>query len=237
MDEEFTFNNQEEVEAHFRSTHLPNAVEEVQTHSLSGTAAKELCDPRNLAEFLRDQWHRQKHFPMQVSTHLSKIFSGMGLQFFKKDKKVTHVSVAKPNYLDVEVEPVSDGIRKVIQLIEATPNCTRRQILENLGGLEHVEPKEGEDPPPMPEQTEKQKQLISDIHWLIHQGHVLEFSNGIIETAKKSRKQAEAQTEAKAEDKEISKVEEAADEKSAVISQAVKPALKMEETATKEPKE
>ena len=237
VDEGLTFNNQEEVEAHFRSTHLANAVEEVQTHSLSGAAAKELRDPRALAEYLRDQWHRQKHFPMQVATHLSKIFSGMGLQFFKKDKKVTHVSVAKPNYLDVEVEPVSDGIRKVIQLIEATPNCTRRQILENLGGLEHVEPKEGEDPPPMPEQTEKQKQLISDIHWLIHQGHVLEFSNGIIETAKKSRKQAEAQTEAKAEDKEISKVEESASEKSAVISQAVKPALKMEETATKEPKE
>jgi hypothetical protein len=237
VDEVLTFNNQEEVEAHFGSTHLADAVEEVQTHSLSGTAAKELRDPRALAEYMRDQWHRQKHFPMQVATHLSKIFSGMGLQFFKKDKKVTHVSVAKPNYLDVEVEPVSDGIRKVIQLIEATPNCTRRQILENLGGLEHVEPKEGEDPPPMPEQTEKQKQLISDIHWLIHQGHVLEFSNGIIETAKKPRKQAEAETGAKTEDKEISKVEEAADEKSAVISQAVKPALKIEETATKEPKE
>ena len=97
------------------------------------------------------------------------IFSGMGLQFFKKDKKVTHVSVAKPNFLDVEVEPVSDGIRKVIQFIEVTPNCTRRHILENLGGLAHVEPKEGENPPPMAEQTEEQKQLISDIHWLIHQ--------------------------------------------------------------------
>ncbi len=65
----------------------------------------------------------------------------------------------------------------------------------------------------------------------------MEFSNGIIETAKKPRKQAEAETGAKAEDKEISKLEEAANEKSAVISQAVKPALKMEEIATKEPKE
>ena len=129
VDEGLSFNNQEEVEAHFRSTHLASAVVEVQTHSLSGPVAKELRDPRALADYLRDQWHRQKHFPMQVATHLSKIFSGMGLQFFKKDKKVTHVSVAKPNYLDVEVEPVSDGIRKVIQLIEATPNCTRRQIL------------------------------------------------------------------------------------------------------------
>jgi hypothetical protein len=34
---------------------------------------------------------------------------------------------------------------------------------------------------PTPEQTV----LIADLHWLIHQGHVLEFSDGEIETAKK----------------------------------------------------
>ncbi len=234
VDEELTFNNQEEVEAHFRLSHLASAVEEVQTHSLSGTVAKELRDPRNLAEFLRDQWHRQKHFPMQVATHLSKIFSGMGLQFFKKDKKVTHVSVAKPHYLDVEVEPVSGGIKKVIQFIEATSDCTRRQILENLGGLEHVEPKEGENPPPLPEQTEEQKQLISDIHWLIHQGHVLEFSNGIIETAKKPRKQAEAKPGAKEDVKEDLEEESTSHEKAALKHQESESTEAVEETVVEE---
>src|SRR5439155_2439614 len=34
---------------------------------------------------------------------------------------------------------------------------------------------------PTPEQTA----VIADLHWLIHQGHVLEFANGRIETAKK----------------------------------------------------
>ena len=202
VDEEMTFSNREEVETHFLETHLVNAVEEVEMYSVSGTVARELKEPGILVEFMRDQWHRQKHFPMQVATHLSKIFSSMGLQFFKKDKKVTHVAVAKPNYLDVEAEPVSEGVKKVIQFIESTTDCTRRQILENLGELEHVEPKEGEKPPSMPDQTEEQKQLIADIHWLIHQGHVLEFSNGIIETAKKSRKQAESESVPKAETEE-----------------------------------
>ena len=42
---------------------------------------------------------------------------------------------------------------------------------------------------PAPARPQKeQKQLTSDLHWLIHQGHVLEFSNGIIETAKKPKK-------------------------------------------------
>ena len=84
--------------------------------------------------------------------------------------------------------------------------------------MPHVEFKEGEDPPPAPEKTEEQKQLISDLHWLIHQGHVLEFSNGIIETAKKPRKQAEAEAAAKesveatATDNQATVAEKAAEE-------------------------
>ena len=193
-EEEAIFTKRDAVEAHFRAQHLAEAVEEVAVCEISGENAKAMQNPRTLAEFLKDQWHKQKHFPMQLSTHLSKQFSKLGLQFFKKDKKVTHVSVARPNFLDVETEPVSEGVKKIMQFIDATEECTRRQILENLGDLEHVEPvepKEGEDPAPAPEQTEEQKQLISDLHWLIHQGHVLEFSNGIIETAKKPRKTLE----------------------------------------------
>ena len=198
-DEPIIFARRDEVQTHFRAHHAAGVVDEVETATLTGNDAKAMRDPRLLAEYLRDQWHRQKHFPMQLSTHLSKMFSGMGLQFFKKDKKVTHVSVARPNYLDVVATPVSDGVRRIVEFVEATPNCTRRLILENLAGLEHVEPKEGEVPPPAPEQTEEQKQLISDLHWLIHQGHVLDFANGVIETAKKPRPKEEKKKESSVE--------------------------------------
>ena len=227
------FAKRDEAEAHFRETHLAGVMAEVETHSLAGTDVKEMRDPRMLAEFLRDQWHRQKHFPMQVSTHLSKIFSSMGLQFFKKDKKVTHVAVAKPNYLDVEAEPVSDGVKKIIQFVETTTDCTRRKILEHLGGLEHVEPKEGEEPPPMPEQTDEQKQLIADIHWLVHQGHMLDFSNGIIETAKKSRKQAEAEENPEPAVKEPATEEPAAEE---IVSRAAAASSEEPVEESQEPK-
>ena len=197
---EQAFTKRDEVEAHFREQHLNDAVEEVEVCEISGENAKTMANPRTLAEFLKDQWHKQKHFPMQLSTHLSKQFSRMGLQFFKKDKKVTHVSVARPNFLDVETEPVSEGVKKIMQFIDGTEECTRRQILEHLGGMEHLEHKESEETAPAPEQTEEQKQLTSDLHWLIHQGHVLEFSNGIIETAKKPKKKPEPSSEPKAPD-------------------------------------
>src|SRR5207247_3272125 len=34
---------------------------------------------------------------------------------------------------------------------------------------------------PTPEQTA----MVADLHWLIHQGHVIEFANGVLELAKK----------------------------------------------------
>ena len=192
---EVVFEKREDVEAHFRGNHLADVVEEVDHLSISGESAKAMHDPKILSEFLKDQWHKQKHFPMQLSTHLSKIFSALGLQFFKKDKKVTHVSVARPNFLDFESEPVSEGVKRIILFIDSVSNCTRRQMLEQLGGMQPVELIEGKELPVAPEQTEEQRQLISDLHWLIHQGHVLEFSNGVIEVAKKPRNRAEENTE------------------------------------------
>jgi len=217
-DEPIIFARRDEVQTHFRAHHAAAVADEVETATLTGNDAKAMRDPRLLAEYLRDQWHRQKHFPMQLSTHLSKMFSGMGLQFFKKDKKVTHVSVARPNYLDVVATPVSDGVRRIVEFVEATPNCTRRLILENLADLEHVEPKEGEVPPPAPEQTEEQKQLISDLHWLIHQGHVLDFANGVIETAKKPRPKEENKKESRGEVSIVEK--DAPAETKAVVKEA-----------------
>ena len=37
--------------------------------------------------------------------------------------------------------------------------------------------------------TPEQTAVSSDLHWLIHQGHVIEFSNGKMETAKKPKVQ------------------------------------------------
>jgi hypothetical protein len=42
-------------------------------------------------------------------------------------------------------------------------------------------PEEQKNNEPTPEQTA----IIGDLHWLIHQGHVIEFADGLLETAKK----------------------------------------------------
>jgi len=185
-----------EVEQHFRATHKDTIIKPVESQTISGAAARGIRSPE-LSRLVRFVTEDQRRFPLQIATVLSQQFAQRGLQFFKKDKTVTHVGVARPSYLDLETTPVSDGIRAIVELINATSKCTRRKLVEALApspttitiaaptpvaeGAAPETTTAPEPPAPTPEQTA----VISDLHWLIHQGHVLEFANGVMETAKK----------------------------------------------------
>jgi len=133
---------------------------------------------------VRTVWEDQRRFPLQIATVLSQQFAGHGLQFFKVNKTITHVSVARPHFLDMEATPVSEGVKRIVDYINANPKCTRRRLVEALA----PSPAQLEVPSaPAAEatQTAEQTAIVSDLHWLIHQGHVIEFANGTLETAKK----------------------------------------------------
>ena len=189
--------SREEVEKHFRATHKESIIKAVDSQVVSGVAVRAMrC--QGLARLAREVTEDQRHFPLIMATNLSQQFAHHGLQFFKVNKTVTHVSVARPHFLDLEVTPVSDGVKRIVEFINAKPKCTRRKLMDALAPSPApapipvapipVAPVEGEATPkpvepaePTPEQTA----LIGDLHWLIHQGHVIEFANGVLETAKK----------------------------------------------------
>lgn len=171
--------NREEVEKHFRETHLANIVKPVESHTMSGLASRQLrCPP--IQRLLREAWEDQRRFPIRLATVLSQLFAQHGLQFFKVNKTITHVSVARPHFLDLETTPVSDGVKKIVEFINANPKCSRRKLIESLApsGATPEEQKTSE-------LTAEQNAIIGDLHWLIHQGHVIEFAAGLLETAKK----------------------------------------------------
>jgi hypothetical protein len=167
--------SREEVEKHFRETHLPNIIKQVESHTMSGPASRQLRS-QPLQRLLREAWEEQRRFPIKLATVLSQQFAQHGLQFFKVNKAITHVSVARPHFLDLETTPVSDGVKKIVEFINANPKCTRRKLIETLAPSAQ---------PDSAEPTTEQTAIIGDLHWLIHQGHVIEFANGILETAKK----------------------------------------------------
>ena len=239
--ETLKLNSREEVEKHFRETHLANVIKQVDNYTLPGTAAVN-AQNRALQSLLRRHYDEQMRFPLKVVNILSGQFARQGLQFFKVNKSVTHVAVARPHYLDYDATPISEGIRKIVDFINANPRSTRKKLIEalapgaNVAAATAVAPvpaapaetpvpaaaaptAEGtatETPaeaqatpvpvqPAAPEVPPEVAAIISDLHWLVHQGHVIEFANGILETAKKPaprppRPEKQQKTEAVAEE-------------------------------------
>ena len=217
MAEPLRLPNMEAVEKHFRETHKDTIIKQVESHSLNGAAARALRSPE-LTRLVRSVYEDQRRFPLQIATALSQQFASRGLQFFKVNKTITHVSVARPHYLDMEATPVSDGVRHIVEYINSKPRCSRRQLIETLAPSPAPTPKpipvptpasSSNEPAPADgaasatqasaephakpelaptqthEPTAEQTAVISDLHWLVHQGHVIEFANGTLETAKK----------------------------------------------------
>lgn len=244
VSEEVKFANREEVAAHFKQTHLPNIVKSVESHKIAGKDAGMAADHklRQMARYLIDD---QRRFPLKVVNVLCEEFAKHQLQFFKKDKTVTHVSVSRPHFLDLDSTPVSDSIKSIVKFIDDTEKCTRRKIYDALApqAVIEVKPPEPEAPaaeaaeakpeeanteekaeatteaeqpsenaaeatpkeeapkadaaPAEPELTPEQQAINADLHWLIHEGHVIEFSNAVVETAKKPRPRPEQQPKKK----------------------------------------
>ena len=196
----------EEVEKHFRATHKDSIIKAVETMTVAGAPSRTLrC--AGLQQLIRQAWEQQRFFPLPIATKLSQQFTQHGLQFFKVNKTVTHVSVARPLFLDIESNPVSDGIRRIVEFINNTPKCTRKKLIEALaptpkatvipiaktpapaapvaeGEVDAAAPAKPTEPQ-APEPTQEQTLVLVDLHWLIHAGAVLEFADGRMETAKK----------------------------------------------------
>jgi hypothetical protein len=255
----------EALEKHFRTTHKDSIIKPVETLTVAGLASRSLRSS-GLQRLIRQEWEHQKFFPLPIATKLSQQFAQHGLQFFKVNKTVTHVSVARPTFLDLENTPVSENIRRIIDFVNGNAKCTRRKLIEALAPTPKVArapvaeipatpvpvaegdvasapaPTQPAKPaePAAPETSPEQTAVIADLHWLIHQGAVLEFADGRMETAKKpapkppkpDKKPAKpAQGEAATATKTIAPAEVAA-EPAAEVSAPVAPAA---ETANEIP--
>jgi hypothetical protein len=250
--EPLTLATLEEVEKHFRATHKDSIIKAVETVTVAGLPSRSLrCN--GLQRLIRQEWEHQKFFPLPIATKLSQQFAHHGLQFFKVNKTVTHVSVARPTFLDLATTPVSENIKRIVEFINTNPKCTRRKLIEALAPtpkqtIIEIKPDttlapaaEGETAaqpakptePAAPEATPEQTAVLVDLHWLIHQGAVLEFADGRMETAKKPaprppKPEKKTADEKPAEGKTAPTVEAAATESSPPVEAEVAPEIESE---------
>ena len=116
---------QEDLTSHFLEHH---AGEQIETTSgeitLPGKAALHGSTPL-LRELLLRRLQELDRFPLPLAQSLGRDLTALGLQIFKSHRKIIHVSVARPRYLDREITPVGENFRTILEYLEAHPNQNR----------------------------------------------------------------------------------------------------------------
>lgn len=164
-----TFKTLFDAEQHFRKHYLPTIVKSGQTLECSGQAARAGGD-RHVGSAVRQAWEAESRFPQQIVNGLRPFLMEAGLHFFKHRKRILFVSATKPQRHQVG-QVFSDGVTAILKAVEASPRIKRPELATKILG----------EPQDTPEALARKAQLAQDLHYLIHEGQVIEFSDGALE--------------------------------------------------------
>jgi hypothetical protein len=166
-----------EVEAHFRSTHLPSVWVSIREKAvLPGTVALE-TSAIIVSQTTRRALEELRRFPLSLANTLGRQLSSKGLQIFKAHQKITYVGLARPHYLDRETMPVADGVKAILEYLEAHGKTPRAEQWEALVALRQAGSASTT--------AESETALAADVLWLLREGHVIDFARKGLEAAKR----------------------------------------------------
>jgi hypothetical protein len=119
------------VERHFAEHHAAAHLKFVDVAPVPGDPKTTAVDPA-LAPLLNHARDEEERFPLRLAQSLSRALSGAGLRFYKSPNRTTFVSAARPRHLNLEEVPVSDSIKKILELIREKKSLRRPQLLNLL---------------------------------------------------------------------------------------------------------
>jgi hypothetical protein len=195
-EEVVTFKTLQEAEAHFRKHYLPQLLKTAGTLECSGKAARDLPE-RPLLTAAREAFDKELAYPGGLVHGLRHFFDEQGLQVFKHRKRVLYVSAVRPKRA-TDTAGFADGPATLLSIINESPRISKRDLaLKILGPINPEEPEN-------PELSARKTQLASDLHYLVHAGHVIEFADGRLDLPLAPASQGEKTGGAPAEDEEHS---------------------------------
>src|SRR5207302_11182785 len=179
------FSTEAEAERHFREEYLPSLITEVREVVIDGLSSRSLRD-RRIARRIESAWAAEMRSPSNMMQELAGKFRGSGLQIFRHRKGMLFVSPIRLKAIDETA--VSDSVRHILETLKASPRINRKELAGKFIG-----------PDTEVAEAEKTKlALASDLHWMIREGHVIEFNDGSLDLprAKPPKKEAsEASTD------------------------------------------
>ena len=163
-----TFNSSADAERHFRQTHLPALLRESNELKISGLLSRRVPD-RGLGRLIENAWSQEIRSPSKMMQELAGGLRAAGLNIFRHRRGMLFVSPIRIRPFNHESTGVSASINSILHSLGETPGLNRKQLAEKLHAGEGAE-------------AEKAKLLLaSDLHWLIHEGYVIEFNDGSLD--------------------------------------------------------
>lgn len=187
------------VERHFRANYASGLVEPVRTRCEVSGAVLAGASSAPIRQLLSEFLSETRRFPISLAHGLSQSFAGIGLQIFKAHDNITYVSAARPRYLDRVGSPVAESLAVILDYLESAPSKPRNEQWQDLLAL-RSQPEEA---------AGREAALASDLSWLIHQGHVMDFAKRGLEAARKPQP-AREQPKKKQQPPRVPKPEEVA---------------------------
>ncbi len=164
------FKTLQDAEAHFRKHYLPQLIKTAATLECSGKSARDLPE-RALLTAAREAFDKELAYPGGLVHGLRNFFDEQGLQVFKHRKRVLYVSAVRPKRA-TDTAGFADGPASLLSIIGESPRISKRDLaIKILGTINTEEPE-------TPELSARKTQIASDLHYLVHAGHVIEFADG-----------------------------------------------------------
>jgi len=195
-----TFATRDEVENHFFENHLAKFVTSAPEVRIGGGASRQLQNPA-LLETIRLAWEQERKFPLKTANEMRGRLRHEGFHFFKDPKGITFISRIKPQKFE-SIAHLSEQIQKIILFLREHFGSKRKRLIEHM-----VPPPAAPAETPAPTQTpapegdtvaiasglttdtnapaapasimpSAEDRVLADLHWLIQDGYVVEFSDG-----------------------------------------------------------
>src|SRR5438067_2721854 len=165
-----SFTNAADAERHFRQTYLPGLLREANELTIRGVLSRKLPD-RRLGRAIENAWAQETRSPSKMMQELAAGLRQVGLNIFRHRRGMLFVSPVRARVFGHERAGVSSSINAILEKVEKSPGINRKQLAEQLA-VADAEAAAAE---------RAKMTLANDLHWLIHEGYVIEFNDSTLD--------------------------------------------------------
>lgn len=173
-----TFSNRRDVEKYVTDNFLDSFITPIHELVLSGTASRNIPHP-GILEAVRQAWEAEVRFPLKLVNTLRPTLQKNGFAFFKLPNGVTFVNPVRVRRFEAGTQ-LTDEVRQLLAVLRSKPKgVTMAEIKAQLLAPAPSQTPSPDAPPAAPTGPQlTEERIVADLHWLISDGYVVEFTDG-----------------------------------------------------------